>query len=127
MAFICCLLPSAIWSASDAERLKLIQISVGGWAERMPCAFHAFQTHEAYINEDGLGRLPLNWPACRLLGMPADCMLPSGAVIVVPMPESETQTVERAHQCEFFGVLDAVALGLATAAEAGLGFVIDAR
>ncbi|GAA3999847.1 hypothetical protein GCM10022631_08470 [Deinococcus rubellus] len=43
------------------------------------------------------------------------------------MPEGETQAAERAHQCEFFGVLDAVALGLATAAEAGLGFVIDAR
>ncbi|UWX64226.1 hypothetical protein [Deinococcus rubellus] len=48
-------------------------------------------------------------------------------MIVVPMPEGETQAAERAHQCEFFGVLDAVALGLATAAEAGLGFVIDAR
>jgi len=32
-----------------------------------------------------------------------------------------------AHQCQFFGVPDAVALGLATAAEAELGFVIDTR
>ncbi|GAA3995093.1 hypothetical protein GCM10022631_01510 [Deinococcus rubellus] len=43
------------------------------------------------------------------------------------VPTDEDVQARRQAQAHFFGRLDAVVLGLSSEAEAGLGFVIDAR
>ncbi len=48
------------------------------------------------------------------------------------MKSSGTRTISRAGEdvrikCRFFGTLDAVALGLVSAADVGIGMLIDAR
>ncbi|ULH17449.1 hypothetical protein MF271_19210 (plasmid) [Deinococcus sp. KNUC1210] len=45
----------------------------------------------------------------------------------MPLPVGETNQQRRDEEAEYFGRIDAVHLGLATATEAGLGHLIDAR
>jgi len=116
-----------LWPETEAEQLAVMQLAVDGSIEYLPLPFHTLQTHEAVLNDDGLDRLPVNWPAHELLGMPEDCMPPCGPVVIVPLPEGQDNRAERAHQCRYFGTLDAVALGLVEPAEVGLGVLIDAR
>lgn len=49
----------------------------------------------------------------------------SGPIVLVPTKEN--LHAQRLAQSHFFGRLDALALGLSSEEEAGLGFVIDAR
>lgn len=113
--------------ADRNARQAALQDAVGGHTERMAEAFHVLDTHEVFINDDGLDRLPLNPRAHTLIGMDAEYLPPCGPVAVVPLPIGQDNRAERAHQCRFFGTLDAVALGLVSAADAGIGALIDAR
>ncbi len=115
------------WPETEALQLAVMQLAVDGSIEYIALPFHNLQAHEAVLNDDGFERLPVNWPAHRLLGMPEDCMPPCGPVVIVPLPEGQDNRAERAHQCRYFGTLDAVALGLVEPAEVGLGVLIDLR
>jgi len=113
--------------AGGRARQAALAEAVGGHVERMAEAFHVLDTHEVFINEDGLDRLPLNPRAHALIGMDAEYFPPCGPVAIVPLPAGQDNRAERAHQCRFFGTLDAVALGLVSAADAGIGALIDVR
>jgi hypothetical protein len=114
------------WPAESRAQIEIVQMAVGGWAERLPCAFHAMMNHDAWLSEDGHGQEP-NWPAHRAIGMSSEYEPPCGPVVLTLLPEGFDQVGQRAHQCEYFGVLDAVALGLVSEAEVGLGTIIDLR
>jgi hypothetical protein len=113
------------WPTDGDEQLLAMQEAVGGWVERVAEAFHVLDTHTVWINEDGVGRLPENPRAHALIGMDAEYAPPCGPVVITPMPPGQNNRAERAHQCRFFGTLDAVALGLVSAADAGIGALID--
>ncbi|WP_407573016.1 hypothetical protein [Deinococcus altitudinis] len=113
------------WPHDEDAQLAAIQEAVGGWVERVAEAFHLLDVHQAWINEDGTGRLPENLRADVLIGMDAEYALPCGPVVITPMHPGHNNRADRAHQCRFFGTLDAVALGLVRAADAGIGPLID--
>lgn len=111
--------------AGGHPRQAALQDAVGGHTECMAEAFHVLDTHEVFINDDGLDRLPLNPRAHTLIGMDAEYLPPCGPVAVVPLRSGQDNRAERARR--FFGTLDAVALGLVSAADAGIGALIDVR
>lgn len=112
---------------SDA-RLAALQEAVGGYIEYMSPAFHGLQNWEVVLNDDGLERLPINVYGSRAIGMDLrQCVPIYGPIVLVPLPEGETNEARRRDEAHYFGMLDAVCLGLATATEAGLGVLIDAR
>jgi len=113
--------------AGRDARVAALQDAVGGNVECIAEAFHVLDTHVVWINEDGLDRLPPNPRAHALIGMDAEYAAPCGPVAIVPLPAGQDNRAERAHQCRFFGTLDAVALGLISAADAGIGALIGVR
>jgi len=93
----------------------------------MPEAFHTLDHYEVWADEDGVDRRPRNPLARQLIGMDAEYDAPCGPVVLTPLPDGQDNRAERAHQCRYFGTLDAVALGLVSAADAGIGALIDVR
>jgi len=112
---------------ADPDReLEALQAAVGGNIEFLSPAFHGLHNHEVIVNDDGFERLPLNTTGSLAIGMDLKLCHPlSGPIVLVPT-EDDLQAQRQAEQ-HFFERLDAVALGLSSEEEAGLGFVIDAR
>lgn len=70
----------------EADTLSLLKAAVGGWIEYLPAHYHALNTHEVVINEEGLiNGLPPNWIGSRLIGMDLTQYPPlHGPVVIVP-------------------------------------------
>lgn len=113
------------WPQDEDAQLLAMQKAVSGWVERITEAFHVLDVHQVWMNSDGLDRLPENPRAHALIGMAAEYAPPCGPVVITPMHPGQNNRAERAHQCHFFGTLDAVALGLVSAADARIGVLID--
>ena len=112
--------------ADPEQHLEALQAAVGGYIESLSPAFHGLHNHEVWVNDDGLGRLPVNRAGSLAIGMDLTMCQPlSGPIVLVPTDED--LQARRQRQVHFFGRLDAVVLGLSSEEEAGLGFVIDAR
>ncbi|GGR16176.1 DUF3846 domain-containing protein [Deinococcus ruber] len=115
-------------TCTKETKVSVMQAAVGGDIEFMSPAFHGLQNWEVILNEDGLDRLPENFWGCRAIGMDARLYQPTcGPLVLVPLPAGQTNHKRRDAKAEYFGRIDAVSLGLASATEAGLGHLIDAR
>jgi len=112
--------------ADPDKRLEALQAAVGGYIEYLSPAFHGLHNHEVIINDDGHERLPLNTTGSLAIGMDLKVCHPlSGPIVLVPTEDD--LHAQRLAQEYYFGRLDALVLGLSSAEEAGLGFVIDAQ
>ena len=124
----------------QAELLDVLQGVVGGWIEYVPVQYHALQTHEAVINDEGLiNDLPPNWPGSRMIGLDLAQYPPlHGPIVVVPHdpqdgPPPAQQRARASHPYSLLNLYaralegDAKALGCLGAARAEDVCVIDAR
>ena len=85
------------------------EVCGGGFAERLPEAFHGLDHFEVWHADDFTG-LEVNLPASRLAGMDLTACAPlCGPVVLWRLPEGEDLAAERVHQRQFFG-LDAGAV-----------------
>jgi len=102
------------------ERLRALQDAVGGRIEYVSPAWHALQNWDVVINEDGLGRLPVNAYGSRLVGLYLSQYRPwCGPIVLVPR-EGAPASEERVAALEFHSRLEAGELPPGV-------FVIDAR
>jgi hypothetical protein len=101
---------------------KALTKAVGGMFEYVSSAFHALQTHDVVINENGLGRLPVNRFGSKYIGLNLSCYEPYfGPIVLVPLEVDENNLEAREHESSFFATLEVDPKLL------GYDFVIDAR
>ncbi|GGO37090.1 DUF3846 domain-containing protein [Deinococcus humi] len=70
----------------ETDTLSLLRAAVGGWIEYLPAHYHALNSHEVVINEEGLiHNLPPNWIGSRLIGLDLTQYPPlHGPIVIVP-------------------------------------------
>ncbi|THF84373.1 hypothetical protein E7T09_20425 [Deinococcus sp. KSM4-11] len=98
----------------------------GGSIDRLPDAFHLLEHDEVWHLDDWHGQ-PVNLSASRLIGLRDDYEPLRRTVVLTPLPDGQDSRVERAHQRQFFGMLDAVNSGFCTAPEAQSGMLIHVK
>lgn len=124
----------------DTDTLSLLKNAVGGWIEYVPAHYHALNTHEVVINEEGLiNNFPPNWLGSRLIGMDLTQYPPlHGPIVIVPHDPEDgpTPAQQRQHAADPDNLVNLYARALEGDTEAlgSLGIsspeqitVIDAR